>query len=284
METSTRHGWDDGRMQRVRRLVLPGLLLGVMLLLGLPSSALAHANLEASRPGAGETVGSPPGEVWTKYTEELQSGSLEVYDPCGTRVDNGDPRVVLDEMTVSVSADKAGTYSVRWRVLSVDGHTTAGDFSFTSSGGSACPGSGSSGGGGDGDGGGNGSGGNGGGGDRTGSSSSSGGGDGGNAQSSPGQQSGGGDGSTGGDARKDGKGKKKVKGGHSGHHQHGKGDKKGEGKREIELAGGPSEVPPSDPSDIPTDWLLISLAISALVGAAGGRVYVNIFGGVRRSR
>ena len=116
--------------------------LGLLLSLLLVPAAHAHAAYESSDPGNGTTVSSPPGRVTAEFTEPVVDDSrLEVYDPCGTRVDNGDSFVAADRITVSMSADKQGTYRVHFSVVSsVDGHPTSGDFDFTSSGGSPCPG------------------------------------------------------------------------------------------------------------------------------------------------
>lgn len=116
--------------------------LGLLLSLLLVPAAQAHAAYESSDPGNGTTVSSPPSRVTAEFTEPVVDDShLEVYDPCGTRVDNGDSLVAADRITVTMSADKQGTYRVHFSVVSsVDGHPTSGDFGFTSSGGSPCPG------------------------------------------------------------------------------------------------------------------------------------------------
>lgn len=104
--------------------------------------AFAHAAYESSDPDNGSTVSSPPSRVIADFTERLESSnsSLSVIDPCGTQVDRGDSLVANDRITVSMSANKQGTYVVNFQALSaVDGHVTRGRFSFTSTGGEACP-------------------------------------------------------------------------------------------------------------------------------------------------
>lgn len=116
--------------------------LGAALLLCIISApaAQAHAAYESSDPDNGSTVSSPPSRVIANFTERLVEGSrLDVYDPCGDKVDNGDSLVVGDQITVSMSGDKQGRYTVRFDVVSaVDSHPTNGAFAFTSSGGAAC--------------------------------------------------------------------------------------------------------------------------------------------------
>lgn len=75
------------------------------------------------------------------FTEPLVEGSnLVVYDPCGQQVDNGDSLVASDRITVTMSGEHEGVYTVNFDVVSaVDSHPTNGSFSF-SSGGQPCPG------------------------------------------------------------------------------------------------------------------------------------------------
>lgn len=117
---------------------------GIGLLLSVLSAPAvqAHAAYESSDPDNGSTVSSPPSRVIANFTEPLVKESrLEVYDPCGDKVDNGDSLVAGDQITISMSGDKQGRYTVTFDVVSsVDGHPTNGDFAFTSSGGAPCAG------------------------------------------------------------------------------------------------------------------------------------------------
>ena len=107
----------------------------------LPTKAQAHAAYEASDPGNGATVSSPPQRVTADFTEPvIDDSTLEIFDPCGAQVDNGDSVVAADRVTVTMSGDKGGTYTVVFAVVSsVDGHPTNGEFEFSSSGGAPCP-------------------------------------------------------------------------------------------------------------------------------------------------
>jgi hypothetical protein len=171
-------------------------------------------------------------------------------------------------VSVGVSADKAGTYSVAWVVVSEDGHNVRGDWTFTSSGGGACPGSG---------GGRKGGGGSDGGSEGGGSGGGRGGGSSGGGSGSPGTGGGSGSGSTqasgggGGDkAGQDGP-KKNDKNKHADH------DVAKDEPREVDLVAG-ERGGDKRSSDIPVDWLLISFGIAALIGAAGGSIYASIVG------
>lgn len=231
-----------------------------------PSGASAHAKYESSSPADESTVPSPPSEVWAEYSEPpTQESWLQVYDPCGVRVDSGTYSYFGKRITTSMSADKAGTYTVLWRVVSdLDSHPTSGEFTFTVGDGAACPGS----------------------------------------EEDPGDEREQGDGGTrvkgkqqasteeagspdGGteepaDVASGGTVSAKRKADHKPQHR---GQRKQGGERDrdrsdrvIDLATSdtPAEQPAED--DIPTGWLLISFGIAALIGAAGGQIYVNLIG------
>lgn len=102
----------------------------------------AHAAYKDSDPPDESTVSDPPAQVWAEFTEPVTADShLEVYDPCGAQVDRHDSSATGYRVTVSMTADKAGTYRVRFAVISsLDGHPTSGEFTFTSTGGASCGG------------------------------------------------------------------------------------------------------------------------------------------------
>lgn len=97
-------------------------------------AAHAHALLDHADPRVGNTV-EPPHAVSLWFTQNLENGfsTIAVFDAAGARmdagravVDGGDPRL----LKVPVRTLAAGTYRVKWHVLSVDSHVTEGDFSF----------------------------------------------------------------------------------------------------------------------------------------------------------
>jgi copper resistance protein C len=108
------------------------LTLTALLALTASGSVHAHAFLDHAEPRVGSTVPSAPKEVVLFYTQNLEPAfsTVEVSDANGARVDQGKPRIGASTMRVSVKPLPPGTYSVRWQVLSVDTHTTEGNFSF----------------------------------------------------------------------------------------------------------------------------------------------------------
>jgi methionine-rich copper-binding protein CopC len=110
------------------------ILISLALLLVVGSvSAHAHAMLDHADPRVGSTVNTAPREVSLSFTQDLEPAfsTMEVTGPSGQRVDDGTPRIDGKVMHLPLRADQPGTYRVKWRVLSVDTHTTEGAFSFT---------------------------------------------------------------------------------------------------------------------------------------------------------
>ena len=96
------------------------------------TAAEAHAFLDHTEPRVGSTVPTAPRELSLSFTQNLEPAfsSVEVSDANGTRVDLGKPSVSASVMRIRLKQLSAGTYRVRWHVLSVDTHTTEGSFTF----------------------------------------------------------------------------------------------------------------------------------------------------------
>ena len=114
----------------MRRLALIGII--PLLLLLTTGEATAHGFLERAEPRVGNKVATVPREVTLWFTEKLETAfsTITVTNAAGQRVDTGKTRVSGNQMSVSLRAGAAGTYRVKWHVLSVDTHTTDGDFTF----------------------------------------------------------------------------------------------------------------------------------------------------------
>lgn len=95
-------------------------------------AAYAHAFLDHAEPRVGSTVPSAPKELVLFFTQKVEAAfsSVEVSDANGARVDQGKPVISASTMRVNLKQLPPGTYRVRWQVLSVDTHTSEGNFSF----------------------------------------------------------------------------------------------------------------------------------------------------------
>ena len=97
--------------------------------------ALAHANLVEASPPRGSEVSKPPERIELRFSEPVDAE----FDPVvvraagGARVDAHDARVdPKDARVVLADLERVpeGSYTVEWRVTSIDGHVVEGRYDF----------------------------------------------------------------------------------------------------------------------------------------------------------
>jgi len=120
-------------MMRRTLWLRPSLLI---LLLMIPISSWGHAYLVKSSPARRAMLSSPPTRVvlWFNERLEAQFSQLAVWNAEGQQVDGGDVQVGPDDgkrLSVGIPPLPAGSYTVKYRVLSVDGHVVESEFPFT---------------------------------------------------------------------------------------------------------------------------------------------------------
>jgi copper resistance protein C len=101
-----------------------------------PASSFSHSLLVRSQPGQRSTVTRPPERVQMWFSERLEPAyaAASVWNEAGKQVDGGDASVDQNDTTLlSVSTPNLGPgrYTVRFRVLSVDGHVVESSYTFT---------------------------------------------------------------------------------------------------------------------------------------------------------
>jgi len=121
-----------GRATLVAALAAAGALSAVGLS---PGATTAHSVLVRSEPGRSATVSRAPERVRLWFSERIEPAyaKLSVWSEAGTQVDAGDAAVAPDDpalLSVSTSGLGPGRYTVRFRVLSVDGHVVESSFTF----------------------------------------------------------------------------------------------------------------------------------------------------------
>jgi copper resistance protein C len=111
---------------------IPLLATTALLALFAAQAAYAHGFLDHAEPRVGSTISSAPKEVVLFFSEKVEPAfsSVEVSDANGARVDQGKPKVSATTMRIGLKPLPPGIYRVRWHVLSVDTHTTEGNFTF----------------------------------------------------------------------------------------------------------------------------------------------------------
>jgi len=100
-----------------------------------PAAVRAHAFLDHSNPAVGSTVPAAPSQIHLWFTQELEPAFswVTVSDKSGASVNDGPAAIDPNnksELTIKLKPLATGTYTVKWHALSVDTHTTQGDFKF----------------------------------------------------------------------------------------------------------------------------------------------------------
>ena len=108
----------------------------LIVLLMVPITSWGHAYLVKSSPTRRAALSSPPTRVvlWFNERLEAQFSQLSVWNAEGQQVDEGDVQVGPDDgkrLSVGIPTLPAGSYTVKYRVLSVDGHIVEAEFPFT---------------------------------------------------------------------------------------------------------------------------------------------------------
>ena len=110
--------------------------MAALAVLVFPGATLAHSLLMRSQPERRATVTRPPEEVRLWFSERIEPAyaRVSVWDAEGKQVDAGDAAVDqagATTLAVRTPGLRAGRYTVRYRVLSVDGHIVESSFHFT---------------------------------------------------------------------------------------------------------------------------------------------------------
>jgi methionine-rich copper-binding protein CopC len=97
--------------------------------------AHAHAFVDHAGPPVGGRVRQMPQEVRIWFTEPIEPAfsSIKAFDETGKQIDRKNVHVDAKNkalLSVSLPSLGPGIYNVVWRVVSIDGHTTKGDFTF----------------------------------------------------------------------------------------------------------------------------------------------------------
>jgi methionine-rich copper-binding protein CopC len=129
---------------RRRRVARPApaacLALGLALALGAgllaPTPGATHAELVRSTPARRAVLLTGPTRVRLWFSEPVEAAfsRLSVWDARNSQVDLQDPQVDPGDpkqLSVGVPSLEPGTYTVRFRVLSIDGHVVESQFPFT---------------------------------------------------------------------------------------------------------------------------------------------------------
>lgn len=112
------------------------LLLGAGLTLAVATPAQAHDELVSSYPEASSTITGSPAEITLSFSGELiagmQSAAVEVIAPDGQNIATDAPSEDGTSITQHLAPNPpAGLFTVRWKVVSSDGHPISGEYTYT---------------------------------------------------------------------------------------------------------------------------------------------------------
>ena len=112
------------------------MLVGALAGPGAGRAAGAHAVLVRSVPAHRAVLGQAPERVQLWFNERLEPAysTVSVWSEAGAQLDARDVTVGPDDMrrlSVTLSARQPGAYTVKFRVLSVDGHVVDSRVTFT---------------------------------------------------------------------------------------------------------------------------------------------------------
>ena len=115
----------------MRRLALIGLLVA----LAAPADALAHASVRSTFPAYRERVEAAPRQVQLRFDQVVKAlpDSVVVLDADGRRR-SGTTTSEHTTVSVPVRPLPRGAYTVRWHVISGDGHVVSGVYTFATKG------------------------------------------------------------------------------------------------------------------------------------------------------
>ncbi|MBH0103885.1 copper resistance protein CopC [Salinibacterium sp. NSLL16] len=118
---------------RTSARVVGGVALAALLVFAMPQTAFAHDQIIGQIPNENEVLEVAPSEITLEFTGELMDITqlAMVVDADGTDWVSG-PMQVTDRTAIQplLPDMPEGSYQVRWRVVSSDGHPISGSFEF----------------------------------------------------------------------------------------------------------------------------------------------------------
>lgn len=100
-----------------------------------PDQAFAHARLKHASPAKNASVKAGLSAIELQFNEAVEPALsvIELLDAKGGTISSSKGKAVCEKLVCRFAVDplKAGTYAVKYHVLSEDGHTVEGQYGFT---------------------------------------------------------------------------------------------------------------------------------------------------------
>ncbi len=119
----------------MRYLLSTSKLLTILVLIFQTNSVMAHASLVKSDPPRRASLSVPPKQIQLWFNEKIEASyaSVTVLDAKKNPITDKNPEVVADDpksVVLSLPQIETGSYTVKYRVMSVDGHVIESSFDF----------------------------------------------------------------------------------------------------------------------------------------------------------
>ena len=110
-------------------------LLVFLVLIFQISAVMAHASLVKSDPPRRASLSVPPKQIQLWFNEKIEASyaSVTVLDAKKNPITEKNPEVVADDpksVVLSLPQIETGSYTVKYRVMSADGHVIESSFDF----------------------------------------------------------------------------------------------------------------------------------------------------------
>lgn len=127
---------NDIKQKFLRLLRMAVLFVGLSVMFLQPSTADAHATLLEMEPAERVVAEEPPDELTLTFNEPIEHdlAVVTVYDSSAKVIFSGNPDDGVEkspELAFSLPELDDGTYTVKWDVISADGHPVDGSYAFS---------------------------------------------------------------------------------------------------------------------------------------------------------
>jgi copper transport protein len=106
-----------------------------IMLLFIPAIAFSHVGVVESSPPVDGVITTSPEKITVNFGGSIEPAfsKIEVFDPNGDKVSTKCRFLEEDSVIESDLQENLapGVYKVKWKVMSLDGHTLKGEFNFT---------------------------------------------------------------------------------------------------------------------------------------------------------
>jgi methionine-rich copper-binding protein CopC len=118
--------------RRTGAFALLGGVLGLLAVLAGGAPAQAHSQLVSTEPARGATVTAPIESLRMTFNEPVLArfSAIVVTGPGGAIYSTAHLTRVDDVVTQALQPTRSGAYTVKWRVVSADGHPVGGTWQF----------------------------------------------------------------------------------------------------------------------------------------------------------